>query len=70
MATRIVTPLGLNQLASPSDPNKFKMHLLPPPKDDGELYERSMNCWYAFMSDRMASACTGESKEQRLRLDL
>lgn len=50
---------GLNQLASPLDASQFKMHLLPPPKDDAELYERSVNCWYAFMSDRMATACTG-----------
>ncbi|GAA5930423.1 Zn(II)2Cys6 transcription factor [Sporobolomyces koalae] len=59
MATRIMTPIGLNQLAAPQDPNRYKMHLLPPPKDDDELYERSINCWYAFMSDRMATACTG-----------
>lgn len=50
---------GLNQLAAPQDPNRFKMHLIPPPKDDAELHERSINCWYAFMSDRMATACTG-----------
>ncbi|GAA5895977.1 Zn(II)2Cys6 transcription factor [Sporobolomyces salmoneus] len=59
MATRIMTPLGLNQLAAPSSGVTYKMHLLPPPKDDSELYERSINCWYAFMSDRMATACTG-----------
>ncbi|GAA5958364.1 hypothetical protein JCM3765_004807 [Sporobolomyces pararoseus] len=59
MATRIITPLGLNQLAAPVDANRFKMHLLAPPKDDTELYERSINCWYAFMVDRMATACTG-----------
>ncbi|GAA6060693.1 hypothetical protein JCM10212_005075 [Sporobolomyces blumeae] len=59
MATRIITPLGLNQLACPADTKSPKMHLLAPPKDDAELYERSMNCWLAFTSDRMASACTG-----------
>ncbi|GAA6009697.1 hypothetical protein JCM11491_001063 [Sporobolomyces phaffii] len=59
MATRMLSPLGLNQLASPPDPNRFKIHLLPPPRDDTELNERATNCWYAFMSDRFASACTG-----------
>lgn len=63
LATRIVTPLGLNHLSSVDSPKDStgmtKPNLLPPTSDEEELHERSVTFWLAFMADRFASASTG-----------
>ncbi|KAM0751551.1 hypothetical protein T439DRAFT_324738 [Meredithblackwellia eburnea MCA 4105] len=67
LATRIATPMGLNHLRATLDdadsnidrPPHMKANLLPPIKDEEELFERSATFWLAIVCDRFASASTG-----------
>ncbi|GAA6003786.1 hypothetical protein JCM10207_003598 [Rhodosporidiobolus poonsookiae] len=62
-ATRILTPLGLNNLRSGDDmeggPIHYKPYLLPPTADPIDLSERAHTFWCAFQADRFASGSTG-----------
>ena len=63
MATRMVTPLGLNHLRSvPADDAGvafLKPDMIPVTSDDEELRERAATCWMAVAFDGFASASTG-----------
>lgn len=63
MATRMVTPLGINHLRSvpPDDPAAIfvKPDMLPSTNDDDDLRERAFTCWMAVSFDTFATASTG-----------
>lgn len=63
MATRIITPLGLNHVrnvsATDSSTAYVKPDMIPATEDPVELHERAATCWMAAALDTFATASTG-----------